>query len=385
MKVYLDNSATTRPREEVIEDMNFMLRESYGNPSSLHRLGFNAEKKVEGSREKISDFLNVSKDEIYFTSGGTESNNIAIQGIINRNRKKGNHIVTTEIEHPSVLNIFKYYEEQGFYVTYLKVDKYGFIDLEKLEEIVNSSTILVSIMLVNNEIGTIEPIEKIKGILDRKNSDAYIHIDGIQALGKIPIEIKEWNIDTFSFSGHKIHGPKGIGGLYVKKGINLSPIAYGGNQEQGFRSGTENVPGIIGMGRAVEIIKNKFEEEKENIVELKNYFYKNIEENIPGIKINSLLNDSFSPYILNISFLGVKGEVLLHFLEDRGIYVSTGSACSSHSKGKSYVLKSIGLNSEEIEGAIRFSFSHFNTKEDMDYVVKELKKSVEEIRQITMK
>lgn len=385
MEVYLDNGATTRPREEVINEINFMLRESYGNPSSLHRLGFNAEKKVERARDIIANFLSVNKDEVYFTSGGTESNNIAIQGIINKNKKRGNHIITTEIEHPSILNIFKYYEESGFNVTYLKVDEYGFIDLEELEKSINDSTILVSIMLVNNEIGTIEPVEKIRDILNKKDSNAYIHVDGIQAFGKIPLKLKEWDIDSFSFSGHKIHGPKGIGGLYIKKEANISPMVYGGNQEKGLRSGTENVPGIVGMGKAVEIINNNFEDEKKYIMNLKKYLYKNIKSNIPRIKINSLLDNNFSPYILNISFLGVKGEVLLHFLEDRGIYVSTGSACSSHGQGKSYVLTAIGLSNEEIEGAIRFSLSHFNTKEDIDYVVEELKKSVDEIRQIMMR
>lgn len=385
MEVYLDNGATTRPREEVIDEISFMLRESYGNPSSLHRLGFYAEKKVERARDIIAEFLNVNKDEVYFTSGGTESNNIAIQGIINRNKKRGNHIITTEIEHPSVLNIFKYYEESGFDITYLKVDEYGFIDLEELEKSINDSTILVSIMLVNNEIGTIEPVGKIRSILNKKDSNAYIHVDGIQAFGKIPLKLKEWDIDSLSFSGHKIHGPKGVGGLYIKKETNICPMVYGGNQEKGLRSGTENTPGIVGMGKAVEIINNNFEDEKKYIMDLKKYLYKSIKNNISRIKINSSLDNNFSPYILNISFLGVKGEVLLHFLEDRGIYVSTGSACSSHGQGKSHVLIAIGLSNEKIEGAIRFSLSHFNTKEDIDYVVEELKKSVDEIRQITMR
>ena len=385
MEVYLDNCATTKPREEVIDEINFMLKKSYGNPSSLHRLGFNAEKKVEESREIISGFLNVNNDEIYFTSGGTESNNIAIQGLVNKNKKRGNHIITTEIEHPSVLNIFKYYESKGFDITYLKVDRFGFIDLNELEKSIKDSTILISIMLVKNEIGTIEPVGEIRKILDKKASNAYIHLDGIQALGKIPLELNKWSIDTFSFSGHKIHGPKGIGGLYIRKGTNISPIIYGGNQEREIRSGTENTLGIVGMGKAVEIVKNNFNKENKYVRELKNYMHEKIMTNIPEIKVNSLLDESFSPYILNISFLGVRGEVLLHYLENKGIYVSTGSACSSHGKGKSHVLKAIGLNNNEIEGAIRFSLSHLNTKNDINYVVEELKKSVEDIRQITMR
>ena len=385
MEVYLDNCATTKPREEVIDEINFMLKESYGNPSSLHRLGFNAEKKVEESREIISRFLNVNNDEIYFTSGGTESNNIAIQGLVNKNKKRGNHIITTEIEHPSVLNIFKYYESKGFDITYLKVDRFGFIDLNELEKSIKDSTILISIMLVNNEIGTIEPVGEIKKILNKKASNAYIHVDGIQALGKIPLELNKWSIDTFSFSGHKIHGPKGIGGLYIRKGTNISPIIYGGNQEREIRSGTENTLGIVGIGKAVEIVKNNFNKENKYVRELKNYMHEKIMTNIPEIKVNSLLDESFSSYILNISFLGVRGEVLLHYLENKGIYVSTSSACSSHGKGKSHVLKAIGLNSDEIEGAIRFSLSYLNTKNDINYVVEELKKSVEDIRQITMR
>lgn len=385
MEVYLDNSATTKPRDEVIDEINYMLKECYGNPSSLHRLGLLAERKVENSRENIANFMKIRKDEMFFTSGGTESNNIAIQGIVNKNKRIGDHIVTTKIEHSSVLNVFKHYEKNGFKVSYIDVDKNGLIDLEQLEDVIGDSTILVAIMLVNNEIGTIEPIWEIKKIIKEKDSKALLHVDGIQAFGKVDLDIKSWGIDTFSFSGHKIYGPKGIGGLYMKKDLNLEPIVFGGNQEKGLRSGTENVPGIVGLGKAVEIINRNFKDEKHKVLDLKKYFADRISHEIPDIKINSFLDEKGSPYILNVSFLGVRGEVLLHFLEEKGVYVSTASACASHGSGKSHVLQAIGLNNKEIEGAIRFSFSYQNTKEEIDYATDMLKNSVEEIRKITMR
>lgn len=381
--VYLDNSATTRPRDRVIEEINYMLKESYGNPSSLHRLGFEAEKKVEEARKIIANFLRVKNDEIYFSSGGTESNNIAIQGMINKYKRQGNHIITTSIEHPSVLNIMKHYSASGFDITYLNVDKNGFIDLTELKNSLRESTILVSIMLVNNEIGTIEPIDKVRNIMNENESKALLHVDGIQSFGKVPVDINSWKVDTFSFSGHKIYGPKGVGGLYIRKGLQIDPLVFGGNQEYGLRSGTENVPGIVGMGEAVKIMNENFSKEREYVEQLKKYFIDRVQNEITDIKVNSPVRDDFSPYITNISFVGVRGEVLLHYLEDVGVYVSTASACSSHGKGKSHVLKAIGLNDNQIEGTIRFSFSYLNTKEEIDYVIEELKKSVDEIRKIT--
>lgn len=381
--VYLDNSATTKPRDEVIEEMNYMLKESYGNPSSMHRLGFEAEKKEEEARKEIASFLRVKNEEVYFTSGGTESNNIAIQGIINKYKRQGNHIITTRIEHPSVLNIMKYYAANGFDITYLNVDKSGFIDLKELKNSLKESTILVSIMLVNNEIGSIEPIDEVRNIMNEKESRALLHVDGIQSFGKVPLDINKWKVDTFSFSGHKIHGPKGVGGLYVRKGLQIAPLVFGGNQECGLRSGTENVPGIVGMGKAVKIMNENFSIEREYVYQLKRYFIYRVQSEINNIKVNGPARDGFSPYITNISFIGVRGEVLLHYLEAKGIYVSTASACSSHGKGKSHVLKAIGLDDNQIEGTIRFSFSYLNTKEEIDYVIEELKRSVDEIRKIT--
>lgn len=385
MKVYLDNCSTTKPREEVIDAMVHVLRDEYGNPSSLHRMGFNVEKNIEKIRNNIANYFKVNKDEIYFTSGGTESNNIAIQSIINKYNRIGNHIIATKIEHPSVLNVLKDYEEKGYEVTYLEIDNEGLISLEKLEKNIRKNTILLCIMQVNNEIGSIQPIWEIKNILREKGSKALIHVDGVQAFGKVHIDLADWEIDTFSFSGHKIYGPKGIGGLYVNKSLNLNPIIFGGNQERGFRSGTENVPGIVGLGKAVEIMENNFKKEQNHVNEIKSYFINRLKKEIDYIHFNSPMEDKASPYILNVSFEYVRGEVLLHYLEDKGIFVSTSSACSSKGTERSHVLSALGISHRQIEGAIRFCFSHENTKEDMDYTIKILKKSIEEIRQITMR
>lgn len=385
MEIYLDNCSTTKPRERVIEEMIHYLREEYGNPSSLHRLGFNIEKKIENVRENIADSLNVNKDEIYFTSGGTESNNLAVQGIVNKYNRNGKHIITTRTEHPSILNLIKDQERRGFNVSYLEVDSNGIIDLDKLRESIRKDTILVSIMQVNNETGSIQPIWEIKRILKEEGSEALLHVDGIQGFCKIPIKLEQWGIDAYSFSGHKIYGPKGIGGLYINKDLKLEPIVFGGNQEKGLRSGTENVPGIMGLGKAVEIMKTNSMKEREYIEEIKSYFIKKVEKEIEYIHINSPLGKNHSPYILNISFEYVRGEVLLHYLEDDGIYVSTGSACSSKGVEKSHVLTELGLSDNQIEGAVRFCFSYKNTKEEIDYTIEILKSSVEEIREITMR
>lgn len=383
--IYLDNCSTTKPREEVIKIISESMNEDFGNPSSLHRLGMKAEKKIKEAREYIAKYLNVSSGEIYFTSGGTESNNIAIQSVVNKQQKRGKHIITTKIEHPSVLNIMKYYEQQGFEVSYLNVDRNGYISLEELKTSIKDTTILVSIIHVNNEIGTIQPISEIGKIISEVNPNVLFHVDGVQGFGKVDISLKSSGIDSYSFSGHKIHGPKGIGGLYIDKKNTLSPIVFGGNQEKGLRSGTENLTGIIGFGEAVRIMTDKIKDESDHVYKLKRYFMDRIKETIEDIKFNSLLDERFSPYILNISFNHVRGEVLLHYLEDKDIYVSTSSACSSKGTEKSHVLKSICLKNEEIEGAIRFCFSYENTMEDMEYTIQILKQSIAEIRQITMR
>ena len=382
MKIYLDNSATTKPRQKVVDEMMTMLTEDYGNPSSLHRMGLDVEKKIETSRKIIADYLKANKEEIMFTSGGTESNNIAIQGLVNKYARGKKHLITSKIEHSSVVNVFKYFEEQGYKVTYIDVDSNGLIDLEQLKESISDETSLISIMYVNNETGTVQDIGKIKQIINSTNKDVKLHVDGVQAFGKINMDIKSLGVDTFSFSGHKIHGPKGVGGLFVRKGLKLDPIIFGGGQEKNIRSGTENTPGIIGLGVAVDELAKNFKEEHEQIQELKLYFYQAVSDNIEDIKLNSFMDDRSAGHILNISFRDTRGEVLLHYLESDNIYVSTGSACSSNGKGKSSVLKAIKLTDIEIDGAVRFSFSYENTKDQLDTVVEKLKKAVEEIRKI---
>lgn len=383
--IYLDNCATTKIREQVLEKIYKSLEEDFGNPSSLHGLGLNAEKKIKKARRIIAEFLDVKEGEIYFTSGATESNNIAIQSVVNKYSSRGKHIITSKIEHPSVLNTMKYLEEKGFRITYLEVDGQGKVDLDQLREALDEETILLSIIHVNNEIGTIQDLKKIRSILNMKNPNTIFHVDGVQSFGKIPFSIRDLSIDLFSFSGHKIHGPKGIGGLFIKDKLNLNPIVYGGDQELGMRSGTENLTGIIAMGEAVRILGEKENEEFKKIKSLKDYTVKKIQGAIPNIKINSPCEEGFSPYVLNISFMGTRGQILLHYLEDKEIYVSTTSACSSKGTAKSHVLKAIGLKDEEIEGAIRIGFSYEIEEEDIDYLLEILKISVGEIRKIIMR
>lgn len=383
--IYLDNCATTKVRKEVLDKIYESFNDDFGNPSSLHRLGLKTEKKIKEVREIISDCLKVDSREIFFTSGGTESNNIAIQSIVNSSLRKGNHIITTKVEHPSVLNVMKSYEEKGLKVTYIDVDQYGRLDIEQMENSISEDTILISIIHVNNEIGIVQDIKRIKDLINVKKSKALLHLDGVQSFGKIDFNLKGLGVDTYSFSGHKVHGPKGIGGLYIRKGLNLNPIVFGGNQEQGLRSGTENVQGIIGLGEAVRIIATNHKKESQHVAELREYMVKELNKEIGHIRINTPLDSSSSPYILNVSFLYTRGEVLLHYLEEKDIYVSTGSACSSKGTDKSHVLQAIGLSDKEIEGAIRMCFSFETTKEDIDYVVESIKDAVEDIRKIMMR
>lgn len=383
--IYLDNCATTKIREEVLEKMYESLKHDFANPSSLHDLGINSEKKIKEAREIISKFMDVRPSELYFTSGGTESNNIAIQSVVNKYSNRGKHLITTEIEHPSVLNVMKYLETKGYSVTYLKVDGNGLIDLSQLEDSITDETILISIIHVNNEIGSIQDIKKIRQIIDNKNKNTILHLDGIQSFGKIYFNLNDLGVDLFSFSGHKIYGPKGIGGLFIKDSLNLDPITFGGGQESGMRSGTENLTGIIGIGEAIRLIDKNQKADIEYVSSLKKHMVEKIKENIEDIKINSPLDETGSPYILNVSFKNTRGEVLLHYLEDKKIYISTTSACSSKGTEKSHVLKAIDLEDEYIEGAIRMCFSYDIGREDLDYVVEVLKSSVEEIRKIIMR
>ena len=373
MEVYLDNAATTKPRKEVVEAILKSLEEQYGNPSSLHKKGVEVEKEIKRIRRIVAKALGCTDQEMIFTSSGTEANNLAIRGISDAYKRSGNHIITSKIEHKSVLNTFSELEKIGFEVTYLDVDNKGFISIEQLENAINNNTILVSIMYVNNEIGSIQPIEKISKIIKAKNPKTLFHVDGVQAFGKMKINLKDINIDSFSISGHKIHGPKGIGALYIRKGTKINPLLTGGSQEMGIRSGTENVPGIYGLGEAVRLF---MEEQDKNINYLKNlrdYFIDRFISQVEGIHIISETNDHFAPHIINISFPGVRSEIMLHSLEQDGIYVSSGSACSSKRKGYSHVLEAVNMKDNLIDSALRFSLSYTTTKDEIDYAIEKTK------------
>lgn len=382
MEVYLDNAATTKPYEKVIDIMVKSMREYYANPSSLHRKGVEIEKLVKKARKQVAKALEVNEGEVYFTSGGTESNNLGILGALEGNRRKGKHIITTKTEHPSVLNVFNELKEKGYDVTYLNVDKSGLINIDELSSILRDDTVLISIMYVNNEVGIVQPISEITNMIKSRKSRPLLHVDAIQAFGKIRLNVKKSNIDLMSISGHKICGPKGIGALYVKKGTKLRSIVFGGSQEFGLRAGTENVPGILGLGAASELVKRELEVNTKKMGQLKIRLLEGIKDNLQGIKVNSIIGDGSAPHILNLSFKGIRGEVLLHSLEQEHIYVSTGSACSSRKKSYSHVLKEMGLTQDEMEGAIRFSFSPDNTEEDIDYTIEKLKNLVKELRKV---
>lgn len=376
--VYFDNSATTKPHREVIEEVSLCMEKYFGNPSSAHRLGIEAESKVKAARERVAKLIGAEPGEIYFTSGGSESNNTALKGFIS----PGGHIITSKIEHPSVLNTLKYLEETGIEVTYIDVDSRGLINKDQLRNSIKDNTRLVSIMYVNNEIGTIEPIEDIADIVKEKNKGIRVHIDAVQAAGKIKINVKRIGADLVSMSAHKIHGPKGVGALYIRKGLNPLPLIAGGGQENNFRSGTENVPGISGYGIAAGIITNNIEEKIVHVNGIKHHFIERLNE-IPGALINSPEDEVHIGNILNVSFSGIRGEVLLHALEDYNIFVSTGSACSAkRSSHKNYVLPAIGLKECDVTGAIRFSFSYLNTIEEVDYTIEILKKILPQLRRI---
>jgi len=376
MEVYMDNSATTKPYDEVIEAMVDTMKNYYGNPSSSHIYGLRAEKKLNEAREVIAKTLNCTRDEIIFTSGGSESNNFLIRGF----SKPGTNVITSRIEHPSVMNTFKELEKQGISVTYLEIDNEGKINLEQLKNSINKDTVLVSIMHVNNEVGVIQDIHKIGSIIKEKSNRAKFHVDAVQSYGKLKIDIKEDKIDLLSISGHKIHGPKGIGAAYIKKGLNPEPLIHGGGQERKLRSGTENLPGIVGLSVAANKIYKSIDENLNKVLELKSYFIERLKE-LEDIRINSE-GSNFLPYILSVSFSGVKGEVLLYALEDNGIYVSKGSACSSKLQGKNYVLEGFGLKEADINSTIRFSFSAYNSKNEVDYVIETLDKSLKFLRRM---
>jgi len=368
MEVYLDNSATTKSFEEVAELMTKIMCRDYGNPSSLHNKGMEAEHYVRQAKEIIAKNLKVNEKEIFFTSGGTEADNIALIGSAMANYRAGRHMITTRIEHPAVLQTMRYLEEQGFKVTYLPVDKNGLIRLEELQNAVTRETILVSIMHTNNEIGALQPVSEVGNLIKKMNPNTIFHVDAVQGFGKFRIHPKRMNIDLLSVSGHKIHGPKGVGFLYMNEKIKIKPIIYGGGQQQGMRSGTENVPGIAGIARAVEKIYDNLDKDVERLYEIKEYFISGVEK-IEGTRINGLRGRESAPHIVSVSIRGVRSEVMLHALEEKGIYVSAGSACAARKPQTSETLKAIGVEKDLLNSTIRFSFSIFTTMEEIDYTL----------------
>lgn len=376
MEAYFDNSATTRPYDEVMDSMVDTMRNYYGNPSSAYSLGLKAELKMNESRDIVADTLNCDRDEIIFTSGGSESNNFLIRGFV----KPGNEIITTKIEHPSVLNTCKALENNGVKVIYLDVNGRGKIDLGELEKSINKQTQLVSIMHTNNEVGTVQNIKAIGELIKEKSSRIKFHVDAVQAYGKYDIDVKKMHIDLLSASGHKIHGPRGVGIAYVRKGLIPRPLIYGGGQERGFRSGTENLAAVVGLAKAAEKIYKNREQNFHHVDEVKKYFMEKLRD-MEEVKINSC-GKEYSPYVLSVSFIGVRGEVLLHMLEEKGIYVSTGSACSAKSSKDSHVLEAIGLPKDHIRGTIRFSFGEDNSKEEVDYALDVIDESLKFLRRV---
>lgn len=384
MFVYLDNSSTTRQYDAVTELMCRYMSLDYGNPSSLHRMGIAAEKALKEARKQVASVLAVKDDEIFFTSGGTEADNMALFGVARSRRRRGNKIITSAVEHPAVLECANKLEKEGFIVSRLGVDKQCNISLDELKNELDKNTLLVSVMQVNNEVGTIQPIHEIVEIVKAFNkdnkTDVLVHTDAVQALGKMAVNT---GADIISLSGHKIHGPKGIGAIYIRKGVTIEPLIFGGGQERAVRSGTENVAAIAGFGLACRLAGENLATRVDAMDKAKKRLSATIFENLEGVMINGPTEPGKSCCgILNLSFQGVRGEVLLHTLEQEGIYVSTGSACSSHHKGQSHVLQAMGISNKAIEGTIRFSFNEFIKEQDIDYVADKLIKSVSKMRKL---
>ena len=384
MEAYLDNSATTRCYDSVAEIVRKTMLEDYGNPSAMHKKGVEAEQYVREAKEKIARTLKAEAKEIYFTSGGTESNNWALIGTALANKRQGNHIITTAIEHPAVSAPVSFLEEQGFTVTRLGVDGTGHISLEELSQALTPETILVSIMYVNNEIGAVQPVEEAARLIHEKCPQAYFHVDAIQGYGKYRIYPKRMGIDMLSASGHKIHGPKGIGFLYVREGVKMFPYIYGGGQQRGMRSGTDNIPGAAGLGVAAEEIYRNLEADTAHMRELKLLLADGLGK-LEKVKVHGGDPTQDAPHILNASFLGVRSEVLLHTLEERGIYISAGSACSSHKRRGSPTLRALGLTSQEMESSVRFSLAETSCREEIDYTLQVLAEVLPMLRRFTRK
>lgn len=380
MEIYLDNSATTMVRPEVAKLMYEIMTKDYGNPSSMHIKGVQAERYLREAKEIFAGILKVSEKEIFFTSGGTEGDNMAIIGAALAGRRRGKHIITTVIEHPAVLESCAFLEKNGFEVTYLPVNAAGQVEPDTLKAALRDDTVLVSVMYVNNEIGAIEPVSELGRIIKEYNKDILFHVDAVQAFGKFRIHPYKENIDMLTMSSHKIHGPKGVGAIFIKDKAKIQPIALGGGQQKGMRSGTENVPGIAGMAMAAKELYDKFDEDVNRLYELKEYFVREI-TGIEGATVNGLTGRDSAPHVVSVSFDGItKSEVLLHALEDKGIYISSGSACSSNKPSLSSTLKAIGVKNDLLYATLRFSFSVFTTKEELEYTINAVKELLPVLR-----
>ncbi|GAE03006.1 cysteine desulfurase NifS [Clostridium botulinum B str. Osaka05] len=381
-QVYMDYSATTYTKPEVLEEMLPFFTENFGNPSSLYSFSDKTKKAVNLARERVAKVLNAERNEIFFTSGGSEADNWALKGIAYANKNKGNHIITTKIEHHAILHTAQFLEKEGFKVTYLPVDEEGFVSVEDVKTAITDETILVSIMFANNEIGTIEPIKEIGKLCKEKN--IYFHTDAVQAIGHVDIDVKDMNIDLLSMSAHKFYGPKGVGALYIRNGVKIQNLIHGGGQERGKRASTENIAGIVGLGKAIELAIENMPEENKKLANLRGKLIKEVEKRIPEVKLNGPRDMSKRlPNNVNISFIGIEGETLLLDLDMNGIFGSTGSACASASLDPSHVLLSIGLPHEIAHGSLRLSLGAKNTEEDIDYVLEVLPKIIKQRREMS--
>lgn len=380
MEIYLDNAATTKMNDKVFEEMIPYLKDNYGNPSSAYKIGRDNKEIIENARKEVAEILNASPSEIYFTSGGSEADNMALKGIALGNIDKGKHIITSKIEHPAVLDTCKELEREGFEISYIGVNENGIVDLTELENKIRKDTILISIMLANNEIGTIQPIKKISKIAKKNN--ILFHTDSVQAVGNIKIDVQDMNIDALSLSAHKFYGPKGIGVLYLRDGIKFRKYLNGGHQERNRRAGTENVAGIVGLSKAMSLSYENLEENNKRIIKLRNYFINEIKKNIKKIKINGDLENRL-PGNINVSFEFVEADNILHELDKRGIYISTGSACTTGSIESSHVLRAIGLSDGMAHTTIRISIGKYNTKEEIDYAIKCIVEIVNNLRKLS--
>jgi cysteine desulfurase len=379
-KVYLDHSATTPVRPEVLEAMLPYLKDRFGNASSIHSFGREAKVALEESREKVAQILGAAPSEIYFTSGGTESDNLAIKGVAYANRNKGRHVITSQVEHHAVLESCGFLAKEGFEITYLPVDSFGLVDPEDLRKAVREDTVLVSIMHANNEVGTIQPIEELSQAAREKGT--YFHTDAVQSLGKLPIDVRKLQVDLISMSGHKIYGPKGVGAIYIRKGTRITPWAHGGHHERSRRAGTENVPGIVGFTRALELLSAEMEDHKRHTGNLAQALYRQLVDTIPDVVMHGHPRKRI-PNILSLSFKGVEGESVILSLDLKGVAVASGSACTSGTLEPSHVLSAMKVAPDIAQGALRFSFGRDNTSDDVDYVAGLLPEIIQRLRSIS--